>query len=633
MADPAADSPAARPTAHEGQEQVARGLQSSSASCPLGRENLSKSVGSRQVVCWYPTRAIVKRERAMARAAPVRISSVQFDNFKAFDLFTLSLENVNILVGPNNSGKSTIIGAFRVLDSAIKFARSRAPVRIYLEATYKVGYWIPEESLPISLENVHTNYNSSASKITFRLTNGNRLQLFFPTDGGCALVPEADIVIMTAAAFKGRFPITLTVVPILGPVEHRERRRERSTVVAGLATHRASRHFRSYWHYFEEGFPAFAELIQATWPGMEVRPPEMDYASGELSMFCLEERITRELYWVGFGFQIWCQLLTHLSRSRDTSIIVIDEPEIYLHPDVQRQLIGIVRDCGPATLMATHSSEIMSEADPSEIVLIDKRRRSGERLRDISGIKRVLDIVGSSQNITLTALARSRRVLFVEGDYDYRLLRRFSRKLGMRELNAGLGLTALESGGFGSWQRVTILASGIADALGSPLIIAAIYDRDYFCEEHIAEITNELSRHLKLAHVHKRKEIENYLLVPEALDRALLQAMPEGGSHAKRPAGSEFRSADLLRELTEPLKELVQSQILARRWDHLRSSGRDLADINRETIRGFGAIWDDLSLRLAIVPGKDVLSQFRTNIQEKGRVANVVGIEGGVISR
>ena len=25
-------------------------------------------------------------------------------------------------------------------------------------------------------------------------------------------------------------------------------------------------------------------------------------------MFALEERISRELYWVGFGFQIWCQL-------------------------------------------------------------------------------------------------------------------------------------------------------------------------------------------------------------------------------------------------------------------------------------------------------------------------------------
>jgi hypothetical protein len=176
--------------------------------------------------------------------------------------------------------------------------------------------------LPISLENVHTNYNSSDSRVTFRLSNGNRLHLVFPDDGGCILLPETQgNLVTTAASFKREFPITLTVVPVLGPVEHREVRRERSTVVAGLSTHRASRHFRSYWYYFGEGFDAFSHLIQTTWPGMEIRPPEIDYTSGELSMFCLEDRMTRELYWVGFGFQVWCQLLTHLSRSRDSCIV------------------------------------------------------------------------------------------------------------------------------------------------------------------------------------------------------------------------------------------------------------------------------------------------------------------------
>lgn len=552
----------------------------------------------------------------------VQISSVKFDNFKAFGDFTLSLQNVNILVGPNNSGKSTIIGAFRALDSAIKIARSRAPARIHLGDRIQIGYHIPEDSLPISLENVHTNYNSSDSKITFRLSNGNRLHLIFPDEGGCALIPEAqDGIVTSAARFKQQFPITLTVVPVLGPVEHHEVRRERSTVVAGLSTHRASRHFRSYWYYFDEGFDSFSRLIEATWPGMEIRPPEIDYASGELSMFCLEERMTRELYWVGFGFQIWCQLLTHLSRSKGSSIVVVDEPEIYLHPDVQRQLLGIVRESDTAMLMATHSSEIMAEADPNEIVLIEKRRRSGERLRDISGIQRALDIVGSAQNITLTALARSRRVLFVEGDNDFRLLRRVARRIGMRELGAGLGVTPLESGGFGSWERITTLASGIAEALGSPLIIAAIYDRDYYCREHIHEITAQLASHLDFAHVHQKKEFENYLLLPEVLDRALAHAVSERAQRGESPSRIAINSADLLREITDPLKDAVQSQILARRWEYLRSSGRDLAEVNRETMAEFGSIWEDLSRRLDIVPGKEVLGQFRRKIQEEFAVS------------
>lgn len=64
------------------------------------------------------------------------------------------------------------------------------------------------------------------------------------------LTTQADSGVVTSAAnFKREFPISLVVVPVLGPVEHNELRRERSTVVDGLSTHRASRHFRSYWHY------------------------------------------------------------------------------------------------------------------------------------------------------------------------------------------------------------------------------------------------------------------------------------------------------------------------------------------------------------------------------------------------
>lgn len=238
-----------------------------------------------------------------------RIRCVEFSNFKALGSYSLTLGEVNVLVGPNNSGKSTIIGALRTLDAAVRIARTRAPSRVYIGEAVVIGYRIPQESVPISLENVQTDYNGAEARVTFILSNGNALALVFPDDGGCVLVPQVDSGMVTsAAAFKREFPISLVIVPVLGPVEHKELRRDRSTVVAGLSTHRASRHFRSYWHYNPEGFEKFAGLIARTWPRMSINAPEHNYATGELTMFCLEERMTREIYWVGFGFQIWCQL-------------------------------------------------------------------------------------------------------------------------------------------------------------------------------------------------------------------------------------------------------------------------------------------------------------------------------------
>jgi hypothetical protein len=47
-------------------------------------------------------------------------------------------------------------------------------------------------------------------------------------------------------------------------------------------------------------------------------------------MYYTEDRITREVQWAGFGFQVWMQIQTHLSRGDANSILVIDEPDIYL---------------------------------------------------------------------------------------------------------------------------------------------------------------------------------------------------------------------------------------------------------------------------------------------------------------
>ena len=44
------------------------------------------------------------------------------------------------------------------------------------------------------------------------------------------------------------------------------------------------------------------------------------------------------------------------------------------HPDVQRQLLSLLRTLGPDILLATHSTEILAEADPSEIALVDKAK-------------------------------------------------------------------------------------------------------------------------------------------------------------------------------------------------------------------------------------------------------------------
>jgi predicted ATPase len=50
----------------------------------------------------------------------------------------------------------------------------------------------------------------------------------------------------------------------------------------------------------------------------------------------------RELFWAGDGMQIWLQILFHAYRQRRVDTLVLDEPDVFLHPDLQRRLIHIL---------------------------------------------------------------------------------------------------------------------------------------------------------------------------------------------------------------------------------------------------------------------------------------------------
>lgn len=551
---------------------------------------------------------------------PVRISRVKFSSFKALRNFTLNVGHTNLLVGPNNCGKSTVLGAFRVLAQAIRSARGKAASLIEGPSGQRPGWHLSEDLLPISTENIHTDYADVDTTITFTTTPAGILTLWFPADGGCIFFAERDgVPLRSRAELQREMNLDIQIVPVLGPVEHDEKLVTEETVKRNLNTNRASRHFRNYWLKYPDGFEEFAALVASTWPGMEILPPERQgrYAY----MFCLEERISRELYWAGFGFQIWLQLLSHVFRASHSTLIVIDEPEIYLHPDVQRQLLGILRSRDADILLATHSTEIMSEADPSEIVLVDKARSSARRLKSIDDIQDALSSLGSAHNITLTRLAVNKRLLFVEGETDFRLIRRFAAKLGFAELASGSDITATGSGGFSSWSEVRALAAGFERALSVRLHVAAVFDRDFWCDEHLSEIKSKMDEHLDFAHIHSRKEIENYLLVPQALEVALERAIIERENRTGEHIDRTRSISQFLDDVTRGARRQVQSQYVAKRIAYFESSKKDAATIAEEASEIFDSHWGTIETRMNVVRGKDVLAALRQRVSEEYSVS------------
>src|SRR5688572_16794705 len=118
-----------------------------------------------------------------------QFTQVTFHRFKAFRTFSLKLRNFNILVGPNNAGKSTILTAFRILAAAMRRANTRSPDVVRGPLGQSLGYVIDLRGISVAEENIFYNYNDDEpAYVRFALSNKNSMLLYFPTQGECSLI-------------------------------------------------------------------------------------------------------------------------------------------------------------------------------------------------------------------------------------------------------------------------------------------------------------------------------------------------------------------------------------------------------------------------------------------------------------
>ncbi len=553
------------------------------------------------------------------------ISSIYFENFKVLEKFSISIKNFNILVGINNSGKSTILDALRILQGAYRYASRYKPKYINLPNNSTVlGWEIPDSSIPIQLVNVQTDLSDEPAIIKYKFNKKKHLIIHLYKERQTILSFDYDGELpKTAVAFRKLFNLNLAIVPTLAPFETDEDLVDEQYLNRWSGSRRASRLFRNIWYQYPEEFDKFRSKVESTWEGMSISEPEKpEMFSKKLTMFFQENRITREISWAGFGFQVWLQLLTHIIKNRNADIIVIDEPEIYLHPDLQHKILGILMETESIILLATHSSEIINEAEPNEVLVVDRSYRSARRLNNLSGLQNASDLIGSNQNINLTRLARGKKILFVEGK-DIKLLNKLAKVANYSGLLEKTNLTVIPIEGFSQNERVSGTKWTFSKIISEDIKIMALFDRDYRCNEEIEDFEKRLGKYASYVHVLSRKEIENYLLSIKPIEKAINANLRKRSERTNKEV-EEFSVEDikaLLLKISDDFKTDVSSQLAANRYRYLANKGLDLATFIKEEQKQFEIDWNNLDYRLKIIPGKEFITTLNTYLQADFKIS------------
>jgi hypothetical protein len=306
-----------------------------------------------------------------------------------------------------------------------------------------------------------------------------------------------------------------------------------------------------------------------------------------------------------------------MMRGNKNSIFVLDEPDIYLHPDLQNKLLDLVRINFGQFFLATHSSEIINHSKPGDIVSINSKYKSAKRVQSDEEYNQVFSYIGSIENVELSKLSRAKRVIFFEGK-DKKLLAKFSEKAGFKNLARDSETLVIGVGGFGQWKRVVNAAWTFKNILQVDVNILSIFDKDYRDPREVQELIDEVSAHEVGCLVWSRKEVENYLLIPEALVAAVSKRLEMKGAQTASTVAEE-----MIINLSEKYKHDVQGQVIGNTiaYERRMGTGRDTGAIASDCSKIFEKAWSDFGVRLGMVPGKQFIADLSSALQADYGVA------------
>lgn len=461
------------------------------------------------------------------------IAEIHLENYRCFRKHKITFGRLSIIVGENNAGKTTLVEALRLVAAVTQRYRflpyhpgpdwSDIPKREY-------GIAPSLRNFGMSFESLFNHYGNPPAVVRAIFDNGCQVKIYLHG-------PERVHAVITdprGKILKSKQQANETILPLVGimpqvaPLAKQEVVLDEDYVRSAIASPLAPLHFRNQLNVLYELFPHFQESVESTWPSIRILSLEGQGKKVEtpLALEVRNEDFVAEAACMGHGLQMWLQTMWFLTRERRAACVILDEPDVYMHADVQRRLVRHLRDKWPQTLITTHSVEIMAEVDAENIVVVDRRKDESKQARSLPAVQRVLEHVGSKHNIHLMRLWSTRRFLLLEGD-DLCILKRLHDTLFPNSERPIDAIPNMSIGGWGGWRHAVGSSMTLQNSFGETIKTYCILDSDYHTPEQLRDRGTEATKAGVSVHIWTLKELENYLLVPSAIARLINERKPE----------------------------------------------------------------------------------------------------------
>ena len=363
------------------------------------------------------------------------IRKIVVENFKMFGHQEFTIPEHLVIVGPNNSGKTTLLQAiatwseiaFQWLENNPDLAREEdgnyPGTNIVSELFYSVPLadfehlWKDKKVQdPVSVW-LHTDYWNIGFDITYR-------------ERELAVVRPSKDVVETDLEKYINDPLIPVYIPPLSGVNPKESPFTPIVIPARLARAQAGSILRNLLLLVsndDEKWKNLKEVIRSYFGY------ELDYPSGAPEIFARYRHSpdgpSYDLSSAASGFlQV---LMVHAALlARDASVILIDEPDAHLHILLQdrlyRDLRKYARENSTQMIVATHSERLINIVAETDI---DSLRLLAGDLKEVPDKKLLIDTL-ELDNVDIVLARTEPGILYVEGYTDIDLLREWADILG-----------------------------------------------------------------------------------------------------------------------------------------------------------------------------------------------------------